>query len=704
MPRKKKVLLKPKVGYQGPLNEPAPKISKGEILYDNLSRDAIEDILGGGKELLESLPEHEREYVLKWFSDAVVEGKVDNALYQNLWQVDYITKPVSIEQFIEDEYYFGRTCAEIYPLWKKTLSDIFAPSSTISELLLGGAIGTGKSVEAAIAVGYTIYRISCLKNASSYYGLLEGSKIVMGMYSITMTQAADTIFYKLRAMIDSSGYFKDQYPRKTKLDSILRFGNSESALDVISGSRDVHAIGKDLFSVAIDEAAFMDVAQDVDVREKAGQAHQLYNACVTRMESRFLTASGVLPGLMVMISSKRSVTDFMEQRLATVTEGKFKPGMQGQIAPHTYYVAPAIWSVKPSKTIVGMPDFKVLVGDATHSSRILLDDEVLMEEERQIIDVPGRWRRAFVEDCDGALRDLAGVATVSTTPLIRERESLTEAIRTHFKHPFTEESIVISMKTDLTVEHYFKRDAMFRIEAGVYRTIFNPDVPRFIHGDFAFTRDSLSLVCAHPCGMVRRRTLNVDGTESFFYKPFVMIDFILKVKPPVGSEIDLAKILNFVLYLRQFMSIRKMTTDGYQSRLFLQLLVKQGIEAEELSVDRNDIAYLTMRGAFSERCISMYAYPPFLKEATYLEHDIIRKKVDHPTKFPDGTSGSKDCADGVAATVFSCFDDERCREGLPIIMGDGEIDSVSKVTTVEVGQNGQKLSGDWNALRANVKK
>ena len=77
---------------------------------------------------------------------------------------------VSIEQFLEDDYYFGKIGKDLYPENKEDLIDIFDPRNTYLEIILAGAIGWGKTFLACIGLSYIIGQLSAYNNPHKWLG------------------------------------------------------------------------------------------------------------------------------------------------------------------------------------------------------------------------------------------------------------------------------------------------------------------------------------------------------------------------------------------------------------------------------------------------------------------------------------------------------------------------------------------------------
>ena len=206
---------------------------------------------------------------------------------------------------------------------------------------------------------------------------------------------------------------------------------------------------------------------------------------------------------------------------------------------------------------------------------------------------------------------------------------------------------------------------------------------------------------------MRVKTEHPDGTFSVIVKPHIVMDFKIRVMPPNGAEIDLAKVRSFVLYLRQFFHIHRLTTDGFQSRYMQQLFRKDGLDAIEYSVDRDDRSYLALRGVYAERRISECLYEPGIVELLDLQRDVKRRKVDHPALSSQGGPGRKDVSDAEAQVIGQISADDS-QGSLPLLNEDSDASSERVVVPVEpsgksavvaMASNGRL---NWNNLEKNL--
>lgn len=654
----------------------------------------IGEALHEDRALLDSLSDHERRFVVDWFTEAVLDGAEETALSKVVWEIDFKRAPVDIETFIKDPYYLGRTCGELDANWVRDLKEVFKPGSLCVEWLFGGCVGSGKTTTSMAAMVYKLYCMSLLRNPAKYYGLLAESKIVFGIYSITMTQVADTGYYRFKTYVDHSKYFAQEFQRNTKLESRLEFLNSP--ISVISGSRSFHTLGQDVFSFALDESNFMGVKEDKEAGVLKGQAYDIYNSAHVRITSRFMRKGGFIPGIMLLMSSRSIPADFIDYRAAKATNGRWKQGMRGWLGDETYMSDYAQWEIRRHRFSTKM--FKVEVGDRVLPSRILKKGDEPRRAAR-IVQVPIDFFKLFSADIEKSLRDLAGVAVANVLPFIRDGRAVLDAAKSGLRNPFTKEEVSISTEHSGTIQDYFDVKKVCRVEHGVWVPRVNPSRWRYMHIDLGVTGDSAGLAMCHAGGVVGTEETRPDGTQNIERRPIVVFDAMLRIRPPHRGRIDFSKIRSFVFFLRSLYPIKVVTFDGFQSEDMTQLLRKESIESRVLSLDREDKQYVSFRSAFMERRISMYSYMPFVNEVLDLYHDIRKKKVDHPMVGSNGLPGAKDVSDAAAGSFWNCFSD-------PDAVVDAAVDvrttsaGVENVVEIQrrVGAVGSNSRYDWDKL------
>lgn len=494
---------------------------------------------------------------------------------------------------------------------------------------------------AALIYMYLIYKMSCLKNPAKYYSLIEGSKIIFGVYSVTKTQVKDVGYGIIRTYLEKTPYFQTRFPFDRRILKKIVF--KEGDIEVVSGSQEFHVLGMNVFAMYLDEVNFMEDRvskpnKGVDIRNEQGQAHEVYNAARSRIKSRFMRPGGSVPGMTVMISSKTHETSFLENHIK-----KHKD----EIDAKKVFVADfARWEVQPQSRFI-LPKFKVQIGNAVHPSKVLDDDEI-PESGTEIIEVPGEFREEFEASPDRALREIAGRSTTGVSPLFRDKKPILECIDKSRKHPFTKEILSISHLSDIEITDYLVNDEIFSIVDGEYIPKIKAKTTRVVHLDLALNKDRAGIAMGHISGMRKVKKMRTDRTFYFDYEPEIVVDLVLAVQLLNRGQIDYGKIRAFIFSLAGYgFNISTVTADKYQSADTLQIFEKAGWETGIQSVDTTPEPYLYLKQAIIDKRISFYNYPLLIQELSKLELDLDTNRIDHPL------GGSKDSADAVAGMVFT---------------------------------------------------
>ena len=332
-----------------------------------------------------------------------------------------------------------------------------------------------------------------------------------------------------------------------------------------------------------------------------------------------------------------------------------------------------------------------------------------------MVDVPGEFLKVFEEDPDQALRDVAGVATFNVSPLVRDRQSIPDAVRESIPNPWTRDEVTIDILDDIRLEDHFTLKKVCKTVAGQWVPKINSHAPRWMHVDLGLTGDAAGIAMGHASGLVRNHRANPDGTFSDVENPFILIDFMLRILPPSGSEIEFAKIRGFIGYIKRLFPLRKVTCDGWQSVDFLQIISQPPLKLDAAiqSVDKTESPYISLRSAHFERRIGMYDYPIYQNEMLDLQRDIKpggKSKVDHPVKATLGGKGTKDVSDCVAGVTFGIIGDADFWRGAPVMdeamKEEAKARSSRVVDPAKVTNNGGRVIGgkrlDWEKLRGNV--
>ena len=577
------------------------------------------------------------------FNELEEKGEVvPTRIYDVLTDAEYIRKPVDMETFVRDPYYLGKTCDVLYPKLMEDMNELFA--GNYRETILSGSIGWGKSFFASIAACRIIYELSCMRDPHKSFGIGKGSDISFVVLSVKEDLAIKVAFENIANKIKESDYFKENFPFKPMKKEIIFPNHIQVAA---RASTDSAALGLNVFSAWIDESNFLaPMKKKGSIESRVGnmdRASFLYDQLIRRMKSRF-QRHGKLPGMMIVVSSKQTRDDFTAKR---IRESKDDP----MVFVRDY----ATWHVKPDG-IFSKEVFHVLVGNDLIPSKVLDPEEVAplrekLQEGMLIIEVPIDFKNDFVNNVEDSIRDIAGIETVSISPFIQQRDKIIPNIDINRSHPFTTEAWV-QTENGRFIWSKLAHQIETRMGASVikeWQPLFHSGSARHVHIDPSLNDDSTGFAvgCVTGYKMVSRRD---PETQELFTEraPEIWVDFLLRISPPVGGEIDQAGLRSLIYQFQaKGFSISFVSADQFNSADTLQQLARKGLTTERISVDKPMDAYDILKQALYENRLSFYDYRPLLDELKWIQKDNIRNKVDHPA------GKSKDVADALAGIVFT---------------------------------------------------
>jgi hypothetical protein len=589
---------------------------------------------------LDGLTPGERE-ALEIAMAQVLSGTEIPELYETIDDLEWVQKPVPLDKFVNDPYYLGNTCDTLYVQLLEDLKELFK-DGTYREAIFTGSIGWGKTFAASIGVCYMLHQLGCMRDPHRSFGIAANSNISVVCLSVNEVLATKVAYENIATKIEASPWFQEHFPfKKTKKE--LRF--PRHIWVAARATTDSSVLGLNVIGGLLDETNFMAKSKGSDPRFNLdGQAQVLYNAMQRRMKSRF-ERKGQLPGMLFVVSSKQTADDFTAKRI------------RDSAGDPTIFVRDySLWDVKPPEYYAG-DWFHVIVGSDSTPSRMLKEDEdpevarATLADGCILLPVPEEYRMDFERDLDGAVRDLAGVATVAVSPYINRRQKIEEAINYKRQHPFTSES------WDPSQPGRFLWEKMVALRAErdfgdsfstMNRPIINPSAARHIHIDPSLTGDCTGFAMGHVAGFTEVTRRGDDGGRFAERAPLLCLDVVLRIVPPLGDEIQLGDLRRLIYQLTEKgYVITRVTMDSWQSAEAIQKLNQKGYNAEVLSVDRTMSPYEVLKEALYDGRMELYDYPPLIRELRELEHDRIKRKVDHPAR------GSKDVADALAGICYS---------------------------------------------------
>ena len=383
----------------------------------------------------------------------------------------------------------------------------------------------------------------------------------------------------------------------------------------------------------LDEASFQQES------ENTHQAYDSYISMSRRMKSRFMAAGGVIPGHLVLISSKTDDNAFLEKHIE-----------DSKNDPHFICFDFPIWEAHKDKGIYCGERFKVFSGTALQSPKILEEGDILDKYPAdKILDVPVEYRKEFTSNITKALMDLAGSTTVSMSKYIVFPEELRKAVRlVHCCN--VADHIMLDFHDDTRLIEFVDVHKLM-----LYLNLLQSS-PRYVHIDIGVTHDSFGFAMSTVSGMrdVEKFELDeiIQNSSStglvMRSEPVIRTELALSIRSV--NRVPLWKIRDFIMDLSELgFPIVKITADTFQSEDTLQLLAKAGYETGTLSMDRSKEPHITFRNALYEGRVELPDNPILITEFTEL--------VDKGKKFDHNTENTKDISDAVVGSHYIAFRD-----------------------------------------------
>lgn len=482
--------------------------------------------------------------------------------------LDYDREVLGPREWLDNPYYSGVYGRSMYEPLKQDLCDII--NGNFFEIIMTGALGTGKTYLGRAVTVYNLYRMSCLKSPQKFWGLSETTKLAFVSIGIKKAQIEKVVFGEFGPELDTIDYFK--YDHKIVNRSQEHGFTFEKNLVIRpGGAGEGDIIGEAVFGAVIDEINFR--SSEKGAIEKAKQnggispTDKLVDAVRARIESRFQRGH-ILGGFIHISSSKRSEFDFTEKRAVSRAND-----------PTVFIRDRSIWEVKDKKNYSGRK-FKVFVGTAGIPSETLTEEryEELKDnipEGCLIIEVPVEHASQFSEgrDIDQAIRDVAGVSTIGFDKFFKDRYALDEMFAVRLPQYLTNVggapisgNVVFGTPLEIPT-HNFVCDK----ETGKpYKVLRHPKSRRVAHIDVALTGDALGLSIGHVVDFVDVPVYDYAfGKDMIERMPRVEMDLTIGFSPPKNGEIILERIRGLIYQLRSMgMPIWKITMDSFQCLVY----------------------------------------------------------------------------------------------------------------------------------------
>lgn len=541
------------------------------------------------------------------------------------------------EEFLFGDAFLAQREDDIYPGVLDAFYDLDTDEFDI--VVEKGALGIGKTTLANLRMVRDLYKVSCMRDPQMTYGLAKSTPIVFTIQSIRLSTAKKVVFGEFGRFIKESPYFREKYRYNPYVTSEMQFPEQNVSILPVSSSGNA-VISMNVLGGQLDEANFMQKtkhskSQHADDSGNFDQAKQLFDTLQDRQKSRFLNLGG-LPGSLYLISSSRFPDDYTEIKALESTQ-------YGGKDDRMYIYEGSQWDIK-GRHKFKKEEFTVQIGNEVYPSKVLAPGEEA-KPGCKTIQVPENFRKNFENNTDDALRNFAGLTTLSTKPFLSQRQKIAEAVALAEENGYA--------------PGLARGEYVFSEQAGLPKPELenlrlDVDTPRACHVDLGVSKDAAGLAIGHIAGHKIEQTLNeTTGKMETEIKPVIAYDIIMRIVAPIGGEVDFEMIRKFLIRLRDHykLPIKWVTFDGFQSVDSRQLLAKKNFNVGYLSVEKPE-PWRTFRDAIYDGRVLLTRHDYLNKELAEVESTTKnnKEKIDHR---PNGTKDVADAVVGVAATLFS---------------------------------------------------
>ena len=240
-------------------------------------------------------------------------------------QISNQLQNISFSDLIKDDYFLGKFGKELYPKNKEILEHIWGMERNFDTFIYVGGIGSGKTSISGINIWMMVFRnISMVDEPQKYYKLMANSVIAFCCMSRTAELAKKVTFLDMLKYFDVPVFY-DYFPPQINIKEImdnpkrlpaeLRFPRR---LTIFPGTGSaLSLLGYNLHSAIVDEVNRITTRQEMhsDLAEESTPAEEAVNAIYTRQHSRFMKKGGGTQGLLSIVSSPWSLSDYTRKRI-----------------------------------------------------------------------------------------------------------------------------------------------------------------------------------------------------------------------------------------------------------------------------------------------------------------------------------------------------------------------------------------------------
>ena len=618
------------------------------------------------------------------FSNKNLPAITRQELLLNLWRVNYREEPPTIQKFLTPEW-IGPTAESLHVHVREILETFWGLQSPYRHLVLGTAIGTGKTTIADIHNLFVSVHLYLMRNAKKFFGLAASTAMVQAFISFSMDKATQLLLQPFLQILTTSPKF-----RRVKQEDYLKNQQEKnpdkicwttaSKVGALQFPGDIHYVvasgPHQLLGLNMIQSTMSEISFFIDRGFSPEYIWRIYQDSKSRILSRF--GNKQFCGTVLDSSPNDLDASPIDKFIFTGEAFKDKEnyvsiGSQWEM----YEKDPERKMVKSLYPIYALTGetFPVFRGNSGLPPEVVYPDSLHTYDESEIFNVPVDLRREFEQATEKNVKDICGWPANTSGKLINSQIKIEEIFTPQLKNVYSYIKVASTDPAKNLIWNQIKNK--FFIQTGPDRWEFYraPQARRWLHFDQSETGDFAGIAMSH-------REYDLKRNE------FVIVhDLILAVTGGQNARINLDAFRVFPEDLRNLgkINLESITFDRFQSSTTVQYLKEQGFNARQFSVDTSVDPYISYAALINIGNVKS-GRNIFLKNNLKSLHEVKttsgRRKIDHmigKVVRDDGAHWvlsqmgmyAKDCSDCCAATAYLLVHED---EGTPQYVYDRELD------------------------------
>ena len=506
-------------------------------------------------------------------------------LINNLWKINYIVKPPTMEEFLTPQY-IGAVADKLFPHVRRVLTDFMNPSLDNKKrvLALSTHIGYGKSSVSTILILYIMVHLSYMKSPKKFFNLNEMGSLVAVLLSFTLKKASQTLLQPFIQLLKASPIFhqtrtEDGLVGKQKAIPINHIAYTTAGrMGAVQLAKDIHItvisdraslLGMNVFAGVASEISFW-IEKGISVEEIWSTFTDLRDRINNRFNHAYLTAT-------ILDSSPIDID------LSPIDKWLYTPG-EADSDPEVMFINAKLWDSFPEKFPIWLKTgetFSVYRGSGAKPPKIIYDDKELQDfSDDEIFHVPIDLKLQFEQNLKKNIADGCAYPAGGLMKLFEAYHYIDEIFSPILKNVYTPIEIPEERDPTRLIWDQIKDKFFIHLGNNHYEFYRSPMEKRSIHIDLSETGDISGIGMSH-------KELNIKG------EIIIIHDFLIPLHKG-QTRINIDAVIEFILDLKRLGKIKlfKVTADQYQSATLLQRLRRENIDAEKLSVDKETGPYM----------------------------------------------------------------------------------------------------------------